>query len=163
MLLQQRQLVVRLEGETRVPVAALDLSGTREQQLHIVQERVHARVALLAALVLDQHPSGVALVTLLALDARNAGAVAAGGVAREAARVRDNDTLPGAVAVDAALLGEVPVVGQTPVAPEAVHARLALALTCEGNIKCVSRGRKISGVNSFKGLVEKKITASYVN
>jgi hypothetical protein len=55
------------------------------------------------------------------------------------------------------------VVGQTPVAPEAVHARLALALTCEGNIKCVSRGRKISGVNSFKGLVEKKTTASYVN
>jgi len=61
--------------------------------------------------VLDKHPALVALVALLALHARYARAVAGGGVAGEAARVRDNHACPRALTVSAALGSEVPVVG----------------------------------------------------
>lgn len=119
-----------LKSQARILITILNTSSNTEQKLNIIKKSINTSVALVASLVLDQHPSGVTLITLFALDTRNARAVASCGIARESTSVCDDDAGLGTITVGTAGGGEVPVVGQTLVTLAAIHARLALTLTC---------------------------------
>jgi hypothetical protein len=122
---------------------AINAIRRQEQLIQIVQQRVHARVALPTALMLHQNPPIVTLVAVFALHALNALTISSERIARDTIHAIQHAELI-ARAPLASARRKIPKLGQALIALHASDARLASTLSAPGVTLRLIRAHRIA-------------------